>query len=67
MFEVNRYKVEKSVNLCADENSFNHILIIDGSGEINGIKAKKGDSFFVPAGFGNYEIKGETEVLITKI
>ncbi|MCR5207630.1 MAG: class I mannose-6-phosphate isomerase [Eubacterium sp.] len=67
LFTVNRYKTEKSVTLCADEKSFNHVLVIDGSGEINGRKAEKGDSFFVPAGFGEYTLSGSLEVIITMI
>ena len=67
LFTVDRYSVEKSVTLNADEKSFNHVLVIDGSGSINKREAKKGDSFLVPAGYGNYEISGKIEVLITKI
>lgn len=67
LFCVNRYKVEKEAELFADEKSFNHILVINGNGKINGKKAKKGDSFFVPANFGKYEISGNIDALITKI
>lgn len=67
LFSVDRYKVSDAVNLSTDENSFNHILVIDGNGRIDGMNAKKGDSFFVPANYGVYSIKGEIEVLITKI
>lgn len=67
LFTVDRYKVENSVKLCADENSFNHILVIDGNGTVDGRAAKKGDSYFVPASYGEYEINGNVEVLITKI
>lgn len=67
LFTVERYKVEKEIELNADENSFNHILVIDGSGEINSRAAKKGDSFFVPASFGSYKISGSIEFLKTKI
>lgn len=67
LFTVNRHKITSRAALKTDENSFNHILVIDGNGYINNQKCKKGDSFFVPAGFGEYEITGELEVLITSV
>jgi mannose-6-phosphate isomerase len=67
LFAVKRYKVSESVTLTADEKSFNHILVIDGKGEIDGRPAKKGDSYFVPAGYGDYTISGKIEFLTTKI
>lgn len=38
-------------------NSFTGVVITDGSGTVDGQKAKKGDSFFIPAG-NKTEIKG---------
>lgn len=67
LFTVDRYAVSKSVNLTADSRSFHHLLILDGCGSIDGRPAKKGDSFLVPAGFGNYSINGTIEFLLTKI
>ncbi|MBQ7740968.1 MAG: class I mannose-6-phosphate isomerase [Eubacterium sp.] len=67
LFTVDRYAVDKSVKLFADDKSFNHILVIDGKGKIENKNAKKGDSFFVPASLGEYEISGNIEFLLTKI
>lgn len=67
LFTVWHYDVREKVTLCADEQSFNHILVVNGCGEINGRKMKKGDSFFVPADFGEYEIKGKCEIITTNI
>ena len=67
LFTVNHYDVEKSLTLEADEKSFNHVLVIDGEGKINGKALKKGDSFFIPAGFGKYEICGKCEIIVTNI
>lgn len=51
------------------EDSFKSILILDGEGEITGsgetLVFKKGDSLFLPAGSGNYEIQGIFEALVT--
>lgn len=67
LFTVNHYDVKASVKLTADEASFNHILVVDGNGEINGKPLKKGDSFFVPANFGEYTISGKCEIIVTNI
>ena len=67
LFTVNRYVTNSKMIFEADEKSFNHVLVLDGRGEIDGKPFKKGDSFFVPANFGKYEISGNAEILITNI
>ena len=67
LFTVDRYKCEKALTLEADKTSFNHILVTDGRGEIDGMSVKKGDSLFVPANYGKYTVSGSLEFLITKI
>lgn len=67
LFTVNKYNADGEITLCTGIESFNHILITEGCGQINDIPFKKGDSFFVPAGFGNYKISGNAEALITNI
>lgn len=67
LFTVNKYNVSGEINFFADETSFNHILVTEGSGKINDTAFKKGDSYFVPASFGEYRISGKAEILITNI
>ena len=67
LFTVNRYVTNSKMIFEADEKSFNHVLVLAGCGEIDGKPFKKGDSFFVPANFGKYEISGNAEILITNI
>lgn len=67
LFTVDRYKITSDVTLTADEDSFNHILVTDGNGEIDGKLAKKGDSYFVPAGYGDYTVKGDIEIIVTRV
>lgn len=67
LFTVDRHKITSSIKLKTDDKSFNHILVIDGKGRINKKDCVKGDSFFVPANFGEYEISGDIEVLITRV
>ncbi|MGN0521331.1 MAG: type I phosphomannose isomerase catalytic subunit [Eubacterium sp.] len=67
LFTVNHYDVKEKIELNTDEKSFNHILVTDGSGAINSTEFKKGDSFFVPAGYGKYTVEGNCEIIITNI
>lgn len=67
LFTVHHYDVTEKITLNTDEKSFNHILVVDGSGEINGAAFKKGDSYFIPASYGDYEIKGKCELIMTNI
>lgn len=67
LFTVNRYKITSDITLTADEDSFNHILVTGGNGEIDGKPAKKGDSYFVPAGYGDYTVKGDIEIIVTRV
>lgn len=67
LFTVHHYDVKNSLVLETDEKSFNHVLVVDGYGEINSSVLKKGDSFFVPANYGKYTISGNCEIIITKI
>ncbi len=66
-FNVNKVKCDGTVSFTADEKSFNSILVLDGQGKIGGIDAKKGDSFFIPAGFGSYDVCGNLEIIVTDI
>ena len=67
LFSVNRYKCTNSLTLNVSENSFMHILVIDGKGTVDGRAAKKGDSFLIPASYGDVIIGGNLEFLTTKI
>lgn len=67
LFTVHHYDVKESATLFTDEKSFNHILVVDGNGELNGRAFKKGDSFFVPANYGEYTINSKCEIIISKI
>lgn len=67
LFTVYRYDCETKIKLNAGSDSFHHLLAVDGSGKINGRSFSKGDSFFVPASFGEYTIEGSAEIILTKI
>lgn len=67
LFTVNRFNITGKALIAADLNSFKHVLVTDGSGIIDDISFKRGDSFFVPAGYGQFSISGQCEVLITNV
>lgn len=46
------------------ENSFIALNVLDGEGEINGMKFLSGDSFFVPCG-EKIDLKGEAKIMLT--
>ena len=62
-FVCTKYDVKKQVTLKADNSTFNSIIVLEGNGEIKGgsqeFAIQKGDSYFVPAGFGEYTISGD--------
>lgn len=66
-FNVQRLEVRGEVSLSATEKSFNCLTCISGEGEIDGAKMSCGDSFFVPAGFGEYTLRGDMTVILTDI
>ena len=61
------YRMQGTVN----ETSFLSILILDGEGKISckgeSVSYKKGDSFFLAAGSGDWQIEGKCDALLTTI
>jgi len=66
-FTVNKITVDGQVKLFADENSFECITCVEGEGSISGQTMKAGDSYFVPADFGEYTLSGTMTVLKTRV
>lgn len=70
-FSVDKYDIKDSLSLTAGSESFNSVICIDGSGEIRfgdeTYKITKGDSYFIPAETGEYEICGSLEIIVSKI
>lgn len=70
-FQAYRLDIHTKIDLCCNGNSFNHLLCIDGSGEIKSARGQypisMGDSYFIPAAAGEYSIEGECRILLSKI
>lgn len=70
-FSVREYEVESEASFFVDENSFESLIVLGGAGKIITAKQtmefKKGDSIFIPAGFGDYTIEGSCKLIQTNI
>lgn len=71
-FTVDVINVDTSAALEADKSSFVNILVLDGgcvlSSEGNdAVELKKGDSVFIPAGLGKFELTSKCSAVMTHI
>lgn len=66
-FTAQKVEIDGETTLFSDEQSFRHLACVEGCGSIDGIKISQGDSFFVPAGYGNYTLSGKMTVITTEI
>ena len=66
-FRVKKLNVQEECTLKAENDSFNSILVLDGEGELDGVKLKKGESCFIPSGYGKYNFVGKAEIIVTDI
>ena len=71
LFTVKRLDVEEKAALTAGKESFVSLVALEGNGVVmhgdSCVTLYKGDSLFIPAGFGDFEILGEVTVLETRI
>ena len=51
----------------ADENSFVAFVIMDGALTVEGASYVKGDTVFVPAGYGEFVLSGEAKIVSVRI
>ena len=69
LFEVDYVKTENTVNLLQNTD-FTLVSVLKGSGRLKNKEnseweIKKGEHFILPYGFGNYELIGNLEVIIS--
>lgn len=53
--------------LTADNKTFQCVTCVKGQGEIEGNTIIAGDSFFIPANYGEYVLRGDMEIILTEI
>ncbi len=70
-FTVRTLKIRGEKTLEITEDCFNSLIITDGEGtlELNGevLSLKKGDSVFIPAQCGEYNLKGTIDVILSYV
>lgn len=70
-FKVRHIATDSVKTEACSEDSFISLLVLSGEGELvflgGTYTLKKGDSVFIPAGDGEYTIKGNIEILETRI
>lgn len=70
-FRAYRLDLRSQAELCCDGQSFQHLLCIEGEGEIEhegkAFPFRRGDSYFMPAALGDYRIKGKSSFLLSCI
>ena len=71
LFTVNRLEIEEKAGLVADDRSFVSLVAVDGNGVLMkddiSMTLYKGESIFVPASFGKFEILGNVTVIETRV
>ena len=66
-FTTTSVRVNGEKVLCADANSFKCLMCVAGEGEVNGKKMSLGDSWFVPAGYGEFTLSGDMHVIVAEV
>ena len=66
-FTVTKLCVNGEVTENADEKSFRALTCVRGEGWIEDKKMQAGDSYFVPANYEKFVLKGNMEVVMTEI
>ena len=66
-FNVNKLDVKDKAVLNAKSDSFCSLLALDGKFKIGDITLDKGESCFIPAGYGEFTICGSGEIILTDI
>ncbi len=65
-FTAKAVQLKGDIKLC-NKDSFVSAVIISGSGKIEKEEFKTGDSFFVPANYGEFTLSGDFEALISYV
>ena len=66
-FSCESFSFKGEKKLFAGEDSFVAILILSGSFETEGKTYRKGDTVFVPAGYGDFTLSGEASAIAIRI
>ncbi len=71
LFTVRRLEITEKATVTADETSFVSLVCLDGNGVVmhgdSCVTLYKGESLFVPAGYGEFEILGNLTVIESRV
>jgi len=60
-------KISANNKVFVDNKSFASLTCVCGCGVADGVRFSAGDTLFVPAGYGECEILGEAEIIMTEV
>ncbi len=63
-FNVKKLIVNGALKNKTDTSSFHSLICVLGEGEIDGQGVSQGDTFFIPANYGEYTVEGNAEFLL---
>lgn len=70
-FNVKLIIIENNITLSTNKDSFHTITILEGNCKISSnkenINLSKGESVFIPANYGEYNLDGNTKVILTSL
>ena len=66
-FHTTSVKVDGEKTLTADENSFACVTCVEGEGKIGDKVVALGDSWFVPAGYGEVVLSGKMQLIVAQV
>jgi len=66
-FTARKFVLDGKLNFVTNGTTFQCVTCVCGEGKINGEHMKAGDSFFVPADFGEYMLEGKVEIILTEV
>lgn len=65
-FSVYKLDINSSLEMNQD-NPFMIMSVLKGKGNIDGIDIKKGDHFIIPAGYGEFNLNGDMEIIYSYV
>ena len=66
-FRVEKLLIDGQCAMRTDGTTFHCLTCIQGEGSVDGQVMKKGDTYFVPADYGEYDLQGNMEIVYTTI
>ncbi len=66
-FTTTSVRVQGNKRLAEDKNSFKCITCVQGEGSVEGKKIALGDSFFIPAGYGEVYLQGDMSLIMAEV